>query len=80
MGTLIRHARPAGPPISIFTLPVAMVEAAFQAPLVAVVGAAPLLESGLSTASGAAVALSAIAVLADPEHRTAFTAAASPLP
>ena len=58
MGTLIRHARPASPPISIFALP----------------------ESGLSTASGAAVALSAIAVLADPEHRVASSAAANPLP
>jgi hypothetical protein len=80
MGTLIRHARPAGPPISIFTLPVAMVEASFRAALVAVVGTAPLLEPGLSTASGAAVALSAITVLADPEHRVAFSAAANPLP
>ena len=80
MGTLMRHARPAGPTISIFTLPVAMVEASFRAALVAVVGTAPLLEPGLSTASGAAVALSAITVLADPEHRVAFSAAANPLP
>ena len=80
MGTLIRHARPASPPISIFALPVAMVESSFQAPLVAAVGAAPLLQSRLSTASGAAVALSAIAVLADPEHRVASSAAANPLP
>jgi hypothetical protein len=79
MGTLIRHAAPrlAAP---IFPLPVAMVQPSFRAPLVSVVGAAALLESSFHAAGGAAIALSAITVLADPEHRVASAAAANPLP
>jgi hypothetical protein len=57
-----------------------MVQPALQAPLVAAVGAAPLLESRFSTAGRTAVALSTIAVLTDPEHRVATSAAANPLP
>jgi len=80
MGTLIRHARPAGLAVSIFPLPVPMVQSSFRAPLVAAVGRASLLDPGFSAASGAAIALSAITVLADPEHRVASNAAANPLP
>lgn len=80
MGTLIRHACPAGLAVSIFPLPVAMVQSSFRAPLVAAVGAASLLAPGFSAAKEAAIALSAITMLADPEHRVAFTAAANPLP
>jgi len=75
---LIRHARLrlAAP---ILALPVAMVEPPFQAPLVATVGAAPLLESCCGTAGEAAIALSTITVLTDPEHRVASAATANPL-
>jgi hypothetical protein len=75
---LIRHARLrlAAP---ILALPVAMVEPAFRAALVAAVGAAPLLESCFGTASDAAIALSTITVLTDPEHRVASAATANPL-
>jgi len=75
---LIRHARLrlAAP---ILALPVAMVEPPFQAPLVAAVGAAPLLESCCGTAGEAAIALSTITVLTDPEHRVASAATANPL-
>jgi hypothetical protein len=75
---LIRHAgpRPAAP---ILALPVAMVEPAFRAALVAAVGAAPLLESRFGTAGDAAIALSTITVLTDPEQRVASAATANPL-
>ena len=76
MGTLIRHARPAVP---VLPLPVAMVEPSFRAPLVAAIGAAALSETGFGAARGAAIALSAITVPADPEHRVASNAEANPL-
>ena len=56
-----------------------MVQPSFRAPLVAAVGTAPLLESGLGAAGQAAIALSTITVLTDPEHRVASTAVANPL-
>jgi hypothetical protein len=74
LGTLIRHARP---PTPVFPLTVAMIEPSFRAPLVAAVGAAALPATGFGAASGTAVALSAIAVPADPEQRVATNA--SPL-
>ena len=76
---MIRHARlrPAAP---ILALPVAMVHPSLRAPLVAAVGAAPLLESRFSAAGEAAIALSTITVPADPERRVASAAAANPLP
>jgi len=80
MGTLIRHARPAGLAVSIFPLPVTMVQPSFRASLVAAVGAASLHDPGLIAATWAAIALAAITMLADPEHRVASTAAANPLP
>ena len=57
-----------------------MVQPFFQTPLMAAVGAAPLLETCFGTASGAAIALSPITVRTDAEHRMASTAAANPLP
>ena len=76
---MIRHARPrlAAP---ILPLPVAMIQAPFQTPLVAVVGAASLPEPGLGATGEAAIALSTITVPADPERRVASAAAANPLP
>ena len=65
--------------VPILALPVAMVEAAFWAALVATVGAASLLASRFGTAGEAAIALSSITVRADPEHRVASTATANPL-
>jgi hypothetical protein len=75
---LIRHARLrlAAP---ILALPVAMVEPAFRTALVAAVGVAPLLASHFGTAGDAAIALSTITVLTDPEHRVASVATADPL-
>ena len=68
MGTLIRHARPPAP---VLPLAVAMIEPSFRAPLVAAVGAASLPAPGFGLTSGTAIAMSAIAVSADPEHRVA---------
>ena len=76
---MIRHASflPAAP---IRALPVAMIQPALGAALVSAVGAASLLEPRLVAAGEAAIALSSVAVLTDPEHRVASTAAANPLP
>jgi hypothetical protein len=52
----------------ILPLPVAMIEPAFRALLVACIGASPLLPAGLFAAGGAAIAMSTIAVGADEEH------------
>jgi hypothetical protein len=65
MGTLIRHARP---PTAVFPLSVPMVKPSFQAPLVAAVGSAALTPAGFAPTSGTAIALSAVAMPADPEH------------
>jgi hypothetical protein len=64
---------------AICLLPVAVIQAALDALLVAAIGTAPLLESDLAATSGTAVALSAITVPANAEHRLAAAAAADPL-
>ena len=63
----------------ILALTVAMVKPTFQAALVAAVGTAPLLASRFATAGEAAIALSSITVLTDPEHRVASATTANPL-
>jgi hypothetical protein len=78
MGTLIRHAR-VRTSAPILALPVAMVQPSFRTALVTVVGTASLLEPGCGAASRAAIALSAVTLLADKEHRAASAAAANPL-
>ena len=60
-------------PVRVLT--VAMIEAALQTTLVTAVGGAALLASRLRAASRAAIALPAIAVRANPEHRLASLAA-----
>src|SRR5437667_5052408 len=65
-GTLIRHAG-SDPASAILALTVPMIESSFGALLVATVGEAPLLPIGLLAAQRAAVALSPVAVAADPE-------------
>lgn len=81
-GTLIRHARgarPLGTARPVFALAVTMIQPPLRAPLMTAIGAPPLLKPGLGAASRAAIALPAIAVPTDPEHRVAFAAAANPL-
>ena len=56
-----------------------MIEPPFRAVLVSPVGQAPLTATGLLAAGETAIALSAITVLADPEHRVASNAEANPL-
>jgi hypothetical protein len=65
MGTLIRHACPS---TSVFPLPVPMIKPSFRTPLVEAVGAAALSPAGFAPASRTAIALSAVAMPADPEH------------
>ena len=79
MGRLIRHAGPAAS-LAIGTLSVPMIEPAFEASLMTTVGSTALLAPGFGAASRAAVALSSIAVRANPEHRLAPLAAANALP
>jgi hypothetical protein len=73
-GTLIRHAggRVA---LAVGTLPVAMIEPTLRTALVAAVSGAVLAAPGFAPASWAAIALAAIAVRANPEHRLASLAA-----
>lgn len=78
MGTLIRHAGRLRLPVPVLALPVSMVQPPFRTPLVAAVGAAPLIDSRRATAIVTAIALPAVAVPADPKHR--LTATAEPLP
>jgi hypothetical protein len=79
MGRLIRHAS-WRVTLAVGTLPVAMIEPALRTPLVAAVGSTVLSPPGFTAAHRAAIALSAITVLTDPEHRMTSTAAANPLP
>ncbi len=76
---MIRHARLrlAAP---VLALPVAMVQPSFDTPLMPAVGTASLLASCGGAAGEAAITLSAITVLTDPEHCVTSTAAANPLP
>src|SRR6266853_1229643 len=73
-GTLIRHAG-IGSASAILALTVPVIESSFGALLVAAIGAAPLLPISLLAAQRAAVALSPVAVAADPKH---FAASAVP--
>jgi hypothetical protein len=79
-GTLICHARlhPGAP--AILALAVPMIEPTLRAQRVPAIGTPPLLAAALIPAGRAAIALGAIAVLTDPEHRVALPAAANPLP
>jgi hypothetical protein len=79
MGRLIRHAswRVALP---VGTLPVAMIESALRTLLVAAVGGAALPAARFAAAGRTAIALPAIAVRTNPEHRLASLAAANPRP
>jgi hypothetical protein len=56
-----------------------MIEPPFRTPLMPAVGAAPLPAPGFSAARFAAIALSAVAVPANPEHRVASHAETNPL-
>ena len=76
---MIRHARPA-PALAIVLLPIPVVEPAFRALLIAAVGRPVLPAPGFGAARRAAVALTAIAMRTNPEHRLASLAAANALP
>ena len=64
---------------AICLLPVAVIELCLDTLLVAAIGTAPLVESGLAATNGIAVALAAITVPANPELRVASAAAADAL-
>ena len=78
MGRLIRHAGRMTLPVG--ALPVAMIEPALRTLLVPAVRRAVLPEPGFGATSRAAVALPAVAVRTDPEHRLASLAATNPRP
>lgn len=79
MGTLIRHTGfpPTMPPCA---LPVAVIETALGTPLMPAVGGAPLTALRLRPALETAIALSAVATAAEPEHSQAFGIETYPLP
>jgi len=80
---LIRHARPAPagcPPGPVLLLTIPVVEPAFQTLLIAAVGRPVLPAPGFGAAHRAAIALSAIAMRTNPEHRLTSLAAANALP
>jgi len=76
---LIRHAWPA-PALTVLLLPITVVESAFGTLLIAAVGRPVLPAPGFGAARRAAIALSAIAMCTNPEHRLASLAAANALP
>jgi len=76
---LIRHARPA-PALAVVLLPIPVVESAFGTLLITAVGRPVLPAPGFSAARRAAIALSAIAMCTNPEHRLASLTATNPLP
>src|SRR5579872_4861177 len=78
-GRLIRHARPA-PTLAIVLLPIPVVEPSLRTLLIAAVGRPVLPASCFSAARRAAVALAAVAMCTNPEHRLASLAAANALP
>jgi hypothetical protein len=79
MGRLIRHAN-WGVSLAVGTLPIPMIEPALRTPLVAAVGDTVLSPPGFAATHLAAIALSTITLLTNPEHRMTSTAAANPLP
>ena len=76
---MIRHARPAAT-LPVVLLPIPVVEPAFGALLIAAVGRPVLPAPGFGAARRAAIALSAIAMGTNPEHRLASLDATNPLP
>jgi len=76
---LIRHARSA-PALAVLLLPIPVVEPAFQTLLIAAVGRPVLPAPGFGAARRAAIALPAITMFTNPEHRLASLAAANALP
>ena len=78
-GRLIRHARPASA-LAVLLLPIPVVEPTFETLLIPAVGRPVLPAPGFGAARRAAIALSAIAMCTNPEHRLASPAAANALP
>jgi hypothetical protein len=66
--------------LAVVLLPIPVVEPAFGTLLIAAVGRPVLPAPGFAAARRAAVALSAVAMCTNPEHRLASLAAANPLP
>jgi hypothetical protein len=66
--------------LAVDALPVSVIEPAFGTPLVPAVGRTALLATCFPAAGGAAVALAAITMRTDKEHRLASLAAANSLP
>lgn len=76
---MIRHAGALPATLAIFTLAVAMIERAFLAALVALVGPAPLVAARSRAAFLAAVAMSAVAVRTEEEGSQTIPAQTNPL-
>jgi hypothetical protein len=78
---LIRHARRGQVlPPPVLTLPVAMIQQSFRTLLMPTIGTSPLAEPGLLAAGLAAIALPAVTMRAQKEHRAAFAEQANAQP
>ena len=66
--------------MAITSLAVAMIEPPLPALLVPAVGASPLVATGGGAAGGSAIAVSAVAMQTDPEHRVTTGANTNALP
>ncbi len=77
MGRLIRHASPTA--LAVGALAVAMVQATFQALLVAAVGLPALQASGFFAAARAAITLPPVTMAAEIKHRSTRREATNPL-
>ena len=76
---MIRHRR-LRPALAVFPLAVAMIEPAFQTPLVAAVGASALTKACLAPACQAAIALSAVTARTEKESCPAIAGQANSKP
>jgi hypothetical protein len=75
---MIRHARPALA-LAVPLLAVAMIQPAFETPLITPIGRAMLAQTRRPAALQAAIALAAVTTRAQQEHRATFVGVTEPL-
>jgi hypothetical protein len=76
---MIRHARALFASLPVVALPVAMIQPPFRAALMTLIGPPPLLAPCAFTASGAAIAMSPVAVRTEKKGYQAIRAQTDPL-
>ena len=76
---MIRHTRALFASLPVVALPVTMIQPPFRAALMTLIGPPSLLASGVFAASGAAIAMSPVAMRTQKEGRQAIRAETGPL-